>query len=265
MMEEPARESAIKGGAVRRKGYSRRADIPPAVLRALNEGREESVTLSEWLAIDQPGLLAAALSGAGLGSLREGVARKVRALAGEGVTTRTRGIGRILHEATIDHPLREDAFEALASHTSDMVRGWAAYMVAADGDQSLPVRLARARRFAMDPAVSVKECAWDIFRPSLALSPTHLAEGINLLRSWVTDREPGIRRCAVEATRPRGVWTPHLEALKKDPARGLPLLEPVRSDPSRYVQRAVAPKKLRRQEWVLAWGRGRTRVTWPSV
>ena len=41
----------------RRKGSLRMADIPLDVLKALNEGREETITLVEWLAIDMPTLL----------------------------------------------------------------------------------------------------------------------------------------------------------------------------------------------------------------
>ena len=32
----------------RRKGATRRSEIPPEVLTALNEGREETITLVEW-------------------------------------------------------------------------------------------------------------------------------------------------------------------------------------------------------------------------
>ncbi len=118
-----------------------------------------------------------------------------------------------------------------------MVRAWAAFMVAADASLSLAERLAEARRFAADRSVAVRECAWDSFRPYLAAD---LDQAFALLRPWVDDADENVRRCAVEATRPRGVWTAHIEELKRDPEPGLVLLEPVRSVPSRYVARAVA-------------------------
>ena len=83
----------------------------------------------------------------------------------------------------------------------------------------------------------MREIAWDSFRPYVAAD---LDQALTLLEGWVRDPDPNIRRCAVEGARPRGVWTAHIVALKEEPERGLPLLEPVRSDPSRYVQRAVA-------------------------
>jgi 3-methyladenine DNA glycosylase AlkC len=109
-------------------------------------------------------------------------------------------------------------------------------MLLADGRLPLERRLALARRFAADPHMAVRECAWDSFRPHLARD---LARGLRLLRAWVADGDANVRRCAVEATRPRGVWTEHLQPLKEDPEPGLPLLEPLKSDESDYVRKAV--------------------------
>ena len=215
--------------APRRKGASRIADIPPVVLDGLNRGELETITLVEWLAIDMPTLLRHALADVGADAPRALV--RAEAVRGEGVTRRLRAIAAALQDEV------PDAFEAFASHRSDMVRAWAAFMLAADTTIELDERLERARRFAADASVAVRECAWDSFRPYLA---AELGRGLELLRPWVNDHDENIRRCAVEGTRPRGVWTAHIEKLKREPERALPLLEPVRSDPSRYVQRAVA-------------------------
>jgi 3-methyladenine DNA glycosylase AlkC len=150
---------------------------------------------------------------------------------------RLRGIGAALFETSKDHPKRLDIFERLANHKSDMVRAWAAFVLAADNGLPLAARLEATRRFAADHSVAVRECAWDSFRPYIAAD---LDASISLLGSWVGDPDPNIRRCAVEGTRPRGVWTRHMDVLKQEPQRGLPLLEPVCSDPSRYVQRSAA-------------------------
>ena len=57
-------------GAPRRKGAVRRSAIPPDVLRALDEGREETMTLVEWLAIDMRALLRSILPDVGLAEAR---------------------------------------------------------------------------------------------------------------------------------------------------------------------------------------------------
>ena len=69
----------------------RRSDIPPDVLRALNEGREETITLVEWLAIDMPTLLRAILPGVGLAEACEEIGIAADRVANEGVTRRLRG------------------------------------------------------------------------------------------------------------------------------------------------------------------------------
>ena len=238
---------------LRRKGAVRRSDIPPDVMRALNEGREESITLSEWLAIDMPTLLRAILPDVGLAEFVDQLGETADGLADKGPTVRLREIGRALYNATEQHPSGPQIFEAVASHPSDMVRTWAAWMVSADQSLELAERLEATRRFAADGSVAVRENAWDSFRRYVIAD---LSLGIGLLEVWVRDPDPNIRRCAVEGTRPRGVWAAHSEVLKKDPEPGLRLLEPVCSDPSRYVQRAVGnwlnDASKSRADWVRA-------------
>jgi len=234
-----------------RKGASRIADIPPDVLKALNEGREESLTLVEYLAIDIVTLTSAILPDVGLTDSAASIIPRVRDVAMLSVTQRMRTMGHTLAQFTADRPDRDEIFERIANHRSDIVRAWAVYMIAADRSLRLADRLARTRRFAADRAMSVRESAWDSYRPFLA---KELEPGIDLLTEWVNDSEPSIRRCAVESTRPRGVWTAHIERLKLEPAIGLPLLEPLRADPNRYVQTAVGnwlnDASKSRPEWV---------------
>lgn len=215
------------------------ADIPVATLAALNAGAEETVTLVEWLAIDIR-RLARAVAPEAMGSpaasttLVEGADR----LAASSVTVRSKGMGAAVRAAIDSLPAvaGRRAFERMAAHASDMVRGWAAYSVAADRTLPLAARLEAGRRFAADRHMAVRECAWDAWRPFVA---AELAHGLALLSRWVADADPNVRRCAIEGTRPRGVWTAHIDALKVDPAPAGPLLEACRSDASDYVRKAV--------------------------
>ncbi len=222
---------------VDRKPAQRRGDIPQDVLKALSEGRIESISLAEWYAIDYRVLLRTVLPHVGLADQVERADVLYEKYAEEKGITRIKSVGGLLHDITKGRSDRDDIFERLVAHTSDAVRAWVAWMVAADSDVSLDERLDTAKRFATDRAISVRENAWDSFRRHVIAD---LDRGLDLLESWAHDPDENIRRCAVEGTRPRGVTTVHIPALKKDPDLALHLLEPVRSDPSRYVQNAVA-------------------------
>lgn len=215
-----------------RKGARSRADIPPDVLRAMNEGREETISLVEWLALDLAVLLEHVLPGTSLPPrARARVVAHARGLAAEGVMTRLYGIGEaLLREAT------PALFDELATHRSDVARELACTMLRADASLAPEERLARTYRFADDAHMGVREVAWVSLRPYLA---QEVATWLRLLEPWARHPSANVRRCAVEGTRPRGVWSTHLKPLVDEPERGLPILEPVRSDPSRYVQTSV--------------------------
>ncbi|MBF0622058.1 MAG: DNA alkylation repair protein [Magnetococcales bacterium] len=219
-----------------RKGYNRQADIPDDLRQGLNCGEAESRTLSEWLAVDRLGLLMHVLPAVGLAWAEKQLQEHIQPLVTLKVTGQMKGIGKALDAVCRNHAQRQEILEALSVHPSDTVRAWGAYMLRADETLPLPERLDSVRRYATDGNMCVRECAWDSFRPYVAAD---LDTGLALLAGWVVDPDANIRRCAVEGTRPCGVWTAHIPVLKADPALGLGILEPVRADPSRYVQTAV--------------------------
>ena len=209
-----------------RKGARRAADLPPETLAALNEGHIASATLPEILAIDQARLLRAAFPG-----LPAAIDEQARAACQLGIAARMARMGALLLQA-----LGFGAVSACQAHASDTVRGWACFAI---GAQELPLRerLQATRSLADDPHFGVREWAWLAQRPHLA---RELDAAIALLAEWTASPSERLRRFASEALRPRGVWCAHIAALKADPARALPLLAPLRADPSAYVQDSVS-------------------------
>jgi 3-methyladenine DNA glycosylase AlkC len=253
LLEELHVETIDNDALLKRKGAQRRADIPSDVLCGLNEGRLATVNLTEWLAIDMAALLRAVLPQVGLEARVSELGAVADRLTEAGVMQRVEGIGAALYAALQNADDGEAVTQALASHPSDTVRQWANYAIVAGPALSLSERLAASRPFAADEHFGVRECAWMFARPFVA---AELEQGLALFQTWVADPNPNIRRFAVEGTRPRGVWCAHIAALKANPELALPLLEPVRADPSRYVQLSVAnwlnDASKSRPDWVEA-------------
>ncbi len=65
-------------------------------------------------------------------------------------------------------------------------------------------------------------------------------EMLKVLARWAADSNEHVRRLAAEGSRPRGVWTLHIDSFKKNPAPVLAILERLKADPSLYVRKAVA-------------------------
>ena len=68
----------------------------------------------------------------------------------------------------------------------------------------------------------------------------HPKRTLERLRTWATDANVHVRRLVSEGTRPRLPWAPRLPAFQEDPRPVLRLLERLKDDPERYVQRSVA-------------------------
>jgi len=227
----------VEGAALlARKGAARIALIPPAVLEALNAGRIPTVNLNEFLALDLPLLARNVARQVGLDPQAERLADTLAMLPAFRPVKRHEHVARALYDLTALHPDRDAIAHRLATHASDVARSWAAQWLLFSG-LTLADKLDRVRRFAADPHFGVREIAWMAVRDEVAGA---VDEAVGRLAPWVRDADPNIRRFASEATRPRGVWCAQIDALKAQPWRGLPLLEPLRADPSRYVQNSVA-------------------------
>ena len=197
-------------------------------LAELNSGRDESRSLAEVLAISHSTLLMQVVPEA-----PEDLVEAAKHADSLGVLARM----QIMGEALYAH-LGRSACLDLADHPADTVRGWAVFaLVSQEKDADVDTLLALVRPAADDPHFGVREWSWMAVRPHLV---PQLDEAIRALRQWSSEPSERIRRFTSEVLRPHGVWARHIPVLKEEPERGLPLLEPLRADSSRYVQDSVA-------------------------
>ena len=202
------------------------AEIDPARLDELNSGTAETTHLSECLAVDFVALMHAVFP-----EIVHEEADTIEAMRSRGITQRMSVTGDLL----ANHLGRDDLI-ALRLHRSDTVRGWACFALAARHADDLDALLEVLRPAADDDHFGVREWAWLAARPLIARD---IDGAVEKLAPWTANPSERIRRFASEATRPRGVWCAHIRPLKDEPALGLPILEPLRADPARYVQDSV--------------------------
>jgi 3-methyladenine DNA glycosylase AlkC len=221
---------------VKRKGAKSVKDIPNDIFAQLNEGAIETANLVEWLAIDQPLLVQNVLQQCDRKQYISPVLDAIAALKKPTVNTRNEAIGATLlaqSQAYNDNEI----LAKMTTHVSDAVRCWATYTVSKNQNLTLSQKIEQMAIFAADTHFGVREIAWLSLRPYLA---ENLSESLAILTNWISSDDENIRRFASEATRPRGVWCAHIDTLKQNPALGLPILEPLKSDPAKYVQDSVA-------------------------
>lgn len=203
------------------KPACRMSEIPASVLADLNSGRTETRNLVEGLAIDFTQLLRSAAP-----ELKKATVPAV------GLLQRTQYVAGLLRER-----FGIEGYDRFSTHPSDTVRGWAAYIVGHSEELSFAQKLLHLRRLADDPHFGVREWAWLALRPNVVAAPE---KAVERLSPWTTEDSANIRRFASEITRPRGVWCSHIPLLREQPEIALPILEPLKSDKTKYVQDSIA-------------------------
>ncbi|MFJ7762867.1 DNA alkylation repair protein [Bacillus toyonensis] len=220
-----------------RKGARKVNEIPKEVLQLLQQGKIESVNLTEWLAINHIELLKNVLPSIGLKNSLECIVVELEKQNVETGMKVIRITGTLLDEIILkeNEGNKEDVLLKLSSHISDSVRCWAAFMNK-KSNNTLKDTLTYIRPFAADHHFSVREIAWMSIREDLS---QNIEKSVELLVEWAKSEDENIRRFSVESIRPRGVWSKHIETLKQEPEKALPILNLLKSDPSKYVQDSV--------------------------
>jgi 3-methyladenine DNA glycosylase AlkC len=219
----------------KRKGAKSIKDIPEEILALLNRGEIETANLVEWLAINQRALIRHLLKQCNREIYLKPILQGLDLVKKPSILKIHEALGReLLQQVTLHRD--QELWEILSKHPCDAVRCWVPFSLGQDASLSLEECFDKIQVFASDPHFGVREMAWLGLRKIIARA---LDPSLAILTPWTQHPNPNIRRFASEATRPRGVWCPHLQALKERPEMGLPILAPLRSDPSRYVQDSV--------------------------
>lgn len=223
---------AITEDILNRKGVRKVEDIPTDVLQLLNEGKIATVNLTEWLAIDQRILLKNFLSHIAkldwLADLEAAIEAQKKPSANNNAKTIGLAFGQLLQQESLNHLMK--------GHASDVVRCWYCWASSIQQDDTKAL-LDAMKPFAADPHFGIREVVIFATKDRLAVD---LPTAIPILAQWAKSKDENVRRYAAEVLRPIGVWTKKIAAFQEDPALALPVLTPLKADPSRYVQNAVA-------------------------
>lgn len=225
----------ISESVISRKGARSPKEVPDDILNLLNSGLIPTVNLSEWLAVDQRALLRQTLSASGQEALIPEFIDTIDGLKKQTATQIIRAVGQLIVDSELIGD-RQKLVTQFSSHTSDTVRCWAAYAIGLDHRTDTATGFDSIRPYAADQHFGVREIAWMAVRDTII---TDLKVSLDLLKDWSLSENENIRRFASEATRPRGVWCPHIDALKDQPEIAIDILEPLKSDSSKYVRDSV--------------------------
>lgn len=214
-----------------RKGARSLKDLNPEVIEYLNAGKIETKNLMEWLATDQLVLLKTILESVDNMDWYVSFEAAVNAQKKPTANSNTKVIGETFAQLTNSASIKAN----LSGHQSDIVRCWGCWAESLFHD-SVDDLLGAMMPYAADLHFGVREVV--IFASKERLI-TDLDKAIEILSGWISDKDENVRRYAVEALRPVGVWTKKIPEFQENPQKGLAILEPLKSDSSKYVRDSV--------------------------
>lgn len=160
-------------------------------------------------------------------------------LADLSLTDRVRLLQRLLI-AGLSPDLHRDVSrlrQLAAQWPADTNRGWASYAA-----WPLIEMIGECGRDDPSQALSLLADFTHLFTAEFAMRwyvRERLTEIYPIVMRWTTSESPHIRRLASECLRPRLPWGGYIKSLQKEPAPILMVIEKLKDDPSRYVQKSV--------------------------
>ncbi len=215
-----------------RKGARSLKDLNPEVIEYLNKGLIETRNLMEWLATDQLSLLKLVLKDLSKENWYSDFEVAVNAQKKPTANSNTKMIGQTLGLLTSDNSI----YDVLKEYTSDLVRCWSCWAESTHFD-SVADLINAMKPYAADTHFGVREV---VIFASKERMIEDLDTAIDILSKWTKDEDENIRRFAVESLRPIGVWTKKIQAFQEYPEKGISLIEPLKSDASKYVRDSVS-------------------------
>ncbi len=215
-----------------RKGVRKATDINPEVLELLEKGMIETVNLTEWLAVNQLKVLKTVLDELSLENHFPEFEDVVNSQKKPTSNSNTKVIGTEFAKfIKTDSILKHTKI-----HTYDIVRCWACWAESINAANTEEL-LQRMKSYVADEHFGTRELVIFASKERLAAD---LVNSINLLQKWCSSEDENVRRYVAEVLRPNGVWTKKVDAFHQNPELGLPLISPLKSDSSKYVQNSVA-------------------------
>ena len=115
---------------INRKGARKAQDIPQEVLNLLNEGKIETVNLTEWLAINHIQLIEVVFPELGFSQPNiDFIIQEVRAQKKPSTMNTTKLVGTTLYQLYANAEDYSKCLHQLSNHLSDSIRCYAPYLI----------------------------------------------------------------------------------------------------------------------------------------